>query len=85
MNKTLRVILIVLCLEMGAFLLYLPWSNFWEQNFFLLHLPQSLRILILHSSIRGIVSGIGVLDILAGISMIQSKAGSPNASANPPA
>jgi hypothetical protein len=85
MNKTLRVILIVLCLEMGAFLLYLPWSNFWEQNYFLVHLPQSLRMLLLHSSIRGIVSGIGVLDILAGISMIQSKVGSPNASANPPA
>jgi hypothetical protein len=85
MNKTLRVILVVLCLEMGAFLLYLPWSSFWEQNYFLVLLPQSLRILLLHSSIRGIVSGIGVLDILAGISMIQSKAGSPNASANPPA
>ena len=85
MNKTLRVILVVLCLEMGAFLLYLPWSNFWEQNYFLAHLPQGLRMFLLHSSFRGIVSGIGVLDILVGISMIQSRAGSPNASANPPA
>jgi hypothetical protein len=75
MNKTLRVILIVLCLEMGAFLLYLPWSTFWEQNYFLGHLPQALRMFILHSSFRGIVSGIGILDILVGISLIQSKAG----------
>lgn len=85
MNKTLRVILIVLCLEMGAFLLYLPWSNFWEQNYFLVLLPQALRMFLLHSSFRGIVSGIGILDILVGISMIQTKAGPSDASANPPA
>jgi len=29
MNKALRAMLIVLCFEMGALLLYLPWSNFW--------------------------------------------------------
>ena len=85
MNKTLRIILIVLCLEMGAFLLYLPWSNFWEQNYFLAQLPQTLRLFLLHSSFRGIVSGVGVLDILVGISLIQSKAGSSSASTTPPA
>ena len=75
MNKALRVILIVLCLEMGALLLYLPWSNFWEQNYFLHHFPASMRLFLLHSSFRGIVSGLGVLDILVGISLIQSKVG----------
>ena len=85
MNKTLRVILIVLCLEMGAFLLYLPWSNFWEQNYFLLHLPMSIRLFLLHSSFRGIVSGLGVLDILVAISMIQPKARPSNAPPRPSA
>ena len=75
MNKTLRVILIVLCLEMGAFLLYLPWSNFWEQNYFLRHSPMALRLFLLHSAFRGIVSGLGVLDILVAISLIQPKSG----------
>ena len=75
MNKTLRVILIVLCLEMGAFLLYLPWSDFWERNYFLVHLPDALRALLLHSSFRGAVSGLGVLDILVAISLIQPKSG----------
>ncbi|HWZ96834.1 MAG TPA: hypothetical protein VN025_03665 [Candidatus Dormibacteraeota bacterium] len=83
MNKTLRVILIVLCLEMGAFLLYLPWSNFWEQNYFLGHLPTAVRMFLLHSSFRGIVSGLGVLDILVGISLIQSKAGPSNVPPRP--
>lgn len=80
MNKALRVILIVLSLEMGAFLLYLPWSAFWEQNFFLHYLPSSMRVFLLHSSFRGIVSGLGVLDILVAISLIQSKAGSSRVS-----
>jgi len=75
MNKTLRVILIVLCLEMGAFLLYLPWSDYWERNYFLAHLPQTLRMFLLHASFRGVVSGLGVLDILVAISLIQSNSG----------
>jgi len=78
MNKTLRVILIVFCLEMGAFLLYLPWSNFWEHNFFLAYFPQVVRTFVLHSSFRGIVSGLGVLDIVVAISMIQPKTGAQN-------
>ena len=76
MNKTLRVILIVLCLEMGAFLLYLPWSDYWERNFFLAHLPLAMRFFLLHAAFRGVVSGLGVLDILVAISMIQSTSGS---------
>ena len=75
MTKALRVILIVLCLEMGAFLLYLPWSDFWERNYFLAHLPLTVRFFLLHASFRGFVSGLGVLDILVAISLIQSKSG----------
>jgi len=57
MNRVLRAILVVLCFEMGALLLYLPWTAFWEQNYFLNHFP-SLMPLLLHPSFRGAVSGI---------------------------
>jgi len=63
MNRLLRALAVVLLFEMGALLLYLPWSSFWEQNYFFRHLPALMPVL-LHPSIRGIVSGIGVLDIL---------------------
>jgi hypothetical protein len=63
MNRLLRALAVVLLFEMGALLLYLPWSSFWEQNYFFRHIPGLMPIL-LHPSIRGIVSGIGVLDIL---------------------
>lgn len=83
MNKTLRVILIVLCLEMGAFLLYLPWSDYWERNYFLAHLPQLMRFFLLHAAFRGVVSGLGVLDILVGVSLIQSNSGSSRVPPSP--
>jgi len=63
MNRLLRALAVVLLFEMGALLLYLPWSTFWEQNYFFRHIPALIPVL-LHPSIRGIVSGIGVLDIL---------------------
>ena len=78
MNKVLRAMLIVLCFEMGALLLYLPWSNFWEQNYFLSHFPSLIRIL-LHPSVRGLVSGLGVLDIFVALGLLQSRREAPSA------
>ena len=74
MNRVLRAILVVLCFEMGALLLYLPWTAFWEQNYFLSHFP-SLMPLLLHPSFRGVVSGIGVLDIILAVGMISARSG----------
>jgi hypothetical protein len=76
MNRIFRALLVVLAFEMGALLLYLPWSIYWEQNYFLSHYP-SLMHLVLHPSFRGAVSGVGVLDILLAIGWISSRSG-PN-------
>jgi hypothetical protein len=72
MNKIMRAVLIVFCFEMGALLLYLPWSSFWEQNYFLIHFPALMPIL-LHPSFRGVVSGLGVLDIFVALTLIQPR------------
>jgi hypothetical protein len=72
MNKVLRAVIIVLCFELGALLLYLPWSNLWEQNYFLAHFP-SLMLIVLHPSVRGLVSGFGLLDIFVAIGLLQSR------------
>lgn len=72
MNRVLRVLLILLCFEMGALLLYLPWSVYWDQNYFLNHFPSLIPVL-LHPSFRGAVSGIGVLDIILAVSLITQR------------
>jgi hypothetical protein len=74
MNRVLRAMLVVLCFEMGALLLYLPWTSFWEQNYFLSHFPVLIPVL-LHPSFRGAVSGLGVVDIILAIGMIGSRTG----------
>jgi len=79
MNKALRAMLIVLCFEMGALLLYLPWSNFWEQNYFLIHF-RTLVPFALHPSVRGLVSGLGVLDIFVALGLLQSRPEAPRVS-----
>ena len=71
MNRILRALTVVLLFELGALLLYLPWSVFWEQNYFLSHFPWMIRF-ALHPAIRGMVSGIGVLDILVGFGFFNS-------------
>jgi hypothetical protein len=75
MNRIVRALLVVVCFEMGALLLYLPWTQYWEQNYFLSHFPALLPIL-LHPSFRGVVSGIGVLDIFLAFGMINSRSDS---------
>jgi len=72
MNRILRALTVVLLFELGALLLYLPWSVFWEQNYFLSHFPWMIRY-ALHPAIRGLVSGIGVLDIFVGFGFFNSR------------
>ena len=71
MIRILRALTVVLLFEMGALLLYLPWSSFWENNYFLYHYPWLMRI-VLHPSLRGAVSGIGVLDIFVAFGLFNS-------------
>jgi hypothetical protein len=74
MSRIYRALLVVLAFEMGALLLYLPWSVYWEQNYFLNHFPSLIRI-VLHPSFRGAVSGVGLLDIFLAFGWIGSRPG----------
>jgi len=78
MNRVLRALLVVLCFEMGALLLYLPWSVYWDQNYFLGHFPSLIPVL-LHPSFRGAVSGLGVLDVLLAFNLITDRRPLPSA------
>ena len=77
MNRVFRALLIILCSEMGALLPYLPWTGFWEQNYFPSHLFRRFCrcCCILHS--RGLVSGVGLLDIFLAFGLIRPRSDSP--------
>ena len=72
MNRMLSALLVVVLFIMGAILFYLPWTALWEKNYFLSHYPSLMRFL-LHPSFRGVVSGLGVLDIFLAITMLGTE------------
>jgi hypothetical protein len=62
------VVLVLFCFLIGAVLAVLPWSpRYWDHNGWLLAHP-SLNAFLNHGWVRGLVSGIGLIDVWIGIS-----------------
>jgi hypothetical protein len=66
-----RWLLIAVFFEVGVVLLVVPWSRFWERNYFAETLPL-VEALVTNGFVRGAVSGLGLLNLLAGVSEIAS-------------
>jgi hypothetical protein len=61
-------VLVLFCFYVGALLAVLPWSpRYWDANGWMLLHPR-IAGLFLRGWVRGIVSGLGLLDIWIGIS-----------------
>jgi hypothetical protein len=52
-------------LEVGLLLIVLPWSGFWEQNYFANTWPPLLALLR-NNYVRGAVSGLGLVNLCGG-------------------
>ena len=50
---------------MGLLLVVLPWSGFWEHNYFAVHWPPLQRFLT-NNFVRGAVTGLGLVNLCAG-------------------
>lgn len=55
-----------LLLEVGLLLILVPWSSFWDHNYFADSLPL-LRDAIANNYVRGAVSGLGLLNVYAAL------------------
>jgi hypothetical protein len=64
-----RILYILYCLEVGGFLLFLPWLGIWENNFLLYLYPQ-FRPIVSNSFLKGGVLGLGLVNIFIGIQEI---------------
>lgn len=62
MSRLFAILYVILCFEMGVFLVVLPWVPIWSKNFFVDHFPLVSRI-ALNYFVRGTVSGIGLADV----------------------
>jgi hypothetical protein len=62
------VVFVIFCFTIGATLAVFPWSpRVWDQNTWL-HAHPTLENLIGQGWVRGLVSGLGLIDIWIGIS-----------------
>ena len=70
MNRILRILVGLICLEAGVLLVFLPWSPLWSRNFFLERFPELIAY-ALNPYLRGAITGLGLLDVfIAGTILI---------------
>ncbi len=60
------VVFVLFCLEVGIILAALPWTGIWTNNSLLLGYPQ-VREFLMQNFVRGLVSGLGLVDIWMGV------------------
>ncbi|MCI0338329.1 MAG: hypothetical protein L0226_12170 [Acidobacteria bacterium] len=70
--KITVIVYILICFEVGFLLVFLPWTPYWEDNVFLYFITGKLNApwiptFLTSGYVRGAVSGLGVLNILAGL------------------
>ena len=66
-----RLLLVAYFIEVGLLLVLVPWSPFWERNYFLTAFPV-LHDVVHNNYVRGGVSGLGVVNLLMGFSELAS-------------
>ena len=62
------VVLVIFCFYIGGILFLLPWwPRYWEQNGWLMSHP-ALDAVLQRGWVRGVISGVGLLDMWIGVS-----------------
>jgi len=59
------LLLVTLCATFGVLLIILPWTPRWTDNLLLLNHPE-LRAFVSSGFVRGLASGLGVMDLWLG-------------------
>lgn len=67
----MRLLLTAFFFEAGLVLMIVPWSVYWERNYFVQALP-AFEPFLTNSFVRGAVSGLGLVNLMAGFVEIWS-------------
>ena len=60
------VVFVLFCLEIGSLLTVLPWTRLWTDNSLLVGFP-AVKEFLSRNFVRGLVSGLGLVDIWMGV------------------
>jgi hypothetical protein len=62
----IRLLLVAFFFEAGLALILVPWSSYWDRNYFV-ELYPALEAAITNNFVRGAVSGLGLVNVAAGL------------------
>jgi len=71
-----RLLIIALFFEVGIVLMVVPWSNYWERNYFVESVPY-VEAIATNTFVRGAISGLGLVNVFAGLAELGSLFFSP--------
>ncbi len=74
---------VALLLEAGLLLVLIPWSAFWDRNYFVEAVP-ALAGLLTNNFVRGAVSGLGLVNLLAALAELAEMFGGRSGGAGLP-
>jgi len=72
----LSIVYILYSLEVGIFLISLPWLEIWDNNYLTFHLPV-LRRVIINPFLKGAVLGLGIVNLFIGFKEIANLRNGP--------
>lgn len=61
-----RNLVILYLLEAGLILIVLPWTQFWDRNYFMA-MTGSFEMALTNPILRGVVSGVGIVSFAVGV------------------
>jgi hypothetical protein len=66
LQRVWLVVFVLFCLEIGILLTVLPWTSLWTSNSLLASFP-AVKQFLSNNFFRGVVSGLGLVDIWMGV------------------
>lgn len=68
LQRTSLFVLVLFCVYLGVLVTILPWwTKVWDHNLFIQSRP-ALAVVLRNGAVRGLISGVGLLDIWIGVS-----------------
>ena len=66
-----RLLIIAVLIEAGLLLIVIPWSAYWERNYFA-QLSPAVNVLVTNNYVRGAITGLGAVNLFAALAELSA-------------
>lgn len=61
-----RLLIIAVLIELGLLLIVVPWSAYWDRNYFA-QVSPAVQAVVTNNYVRGAITGLGAVNVLAAL------------------